>query len=137
MSGRAVIALEPDHLRAGKILLKAQDVVDIGAAPAVDRLIIIADAADVTASLGQELQPKILDRVRILVFVDQDIAEAPLVIGEHIGVLAEQPHAFEQEVAKIGGVQTLQPLLIKRISRPPLPLAKASASALGTRVGSR
>ena len=45
--GRAVIALQPDDFRAGEIVLEAQDVVDLGAAPAVDRLIVIADAADV------------------------------------------------------------------------------------------
>src|SRR6516165_11068857 len=47
MAGGAVIALEPDHLGAGKIVLEAQNVVDLGAAPAVDRLVVIADAADV------------------------------------------------------------------------------------------
>ena len=45
--GRAVVLLEPDHLRAGKVLLEAQDVADLGAAPAVDRLVVVADAADV------------------------------------------------------------------------------------------
>ena len=44
---RAVIPLQPDHLGAGEVVLEAQDVVDLGAAPAVDRLIVIADAADV------------------------------------------------------------------------------------------
>src|ERR1700691_6571339 len=47
MAGRAVIALEPYHRGAGKIVLEAQNVVDLGAAPAVDRLIVVADAADV------------------------------------------------------------------------------------------
>ena len=47
MSGGAVIALEPDDLGARKVVLEAQDVVDLGAAPAVDRLIVVADAADV------------------------------------------------------------------------------------------
>src|SRR4051812_47353793 len=47
MPGGAVIALQPDHCGAGKILLEAQDVVDLGAAPAVDRLVVIADAAEV------------------------------------------------------------------------------------------
>src|SRR6185503_3008225 len=47
MAGRAVIALEPDHLGARKVLLEAQDVVDLGAAPAIDRLVVVADAADV------------------------------------------------------------------------------------------
>ena len=47
MAGRAVIALQPDHDGAGKVVLEAQDVVDLGAAPTVNRLIVVADAADV------------------------------------------------------------------------------------------
>ncbi len=41
---RAVVLLEPDDLRAGEILFEAEDVRDLGAAPAVDRLIVVADA---------------------------------------------------------------------------------------------
>ena len=52
MTGRAVIALQPDHLGAGKVVLEAQDVVDLGAAPAIDRLIVVADAADVFVALS-------------------------------------------------------------------------------------
>src|SRR4029077_20094626 len=47
VAGRAVIALQPDHLGAGKVVLEAQNVVDLGAAPTVDRLVVVADAADV------------------------------------------------------------------------------------------
>src|SRR5207248_5700426 len=39
---RAVIAFEADDLGAGKIVLEAQDVVDLRAAPAIDRLVIVA-----------------------------------------------------------------------------------------------
>jgi hypothetical protein len=46
---RAVVALQPDDLGAGKIALEAQDVVDLGAAPAIDRLVVVADAADIAA----------------------------------------------------------------------------------------
>src|SRR3954447_19643077 len=48
--GRAVFALDPYHLGAGEFLLEAQNVVDLGTAPAVDRLVVIADAADVLRS---------------------------------------------------------------------------------------
>src|SRR5262249_54434653 len=48
VSGGPIIALEPDHLRARKVVLEAKNVVDLGTAPAVDRLIVIADAADVS-----------------------------------------------------------------------------------------
>ena len=50
MAGGAVVALQPDDLGAGKVLLEAQDVVDLGAAPAIDRLVVVADAADVGRS---------------------------------------------------------------------------------------
>ena len=49
VAGGAVVALQPDHRGAGKIVLEAQDVVDLGAAPAIDRLVVVADAADVAA----------------------------------------------------------------------------------------
>jgi hypothetical protein len=45
--GAAIVSLQPDHLGAGKVVLEAEDVVDLRAAPAVDRLVVVADAADV------------------------------------------------------------------------------------------
>jgi hypothetical protein len=50
---RAVVALQPDDLGARKILLEAQDVVDLRAAPAIDRLVVVADAADVAVALAR------------------------------------------------------------------------------------
>src|SRR5262245_57966968 len=47
VGGGAVIALEADDPGAGKIVLEAQDVVHLRPAPAVDRLVVVADAADV------------------------------------------------------------------------------------------
>src|SRR5439155_20293079 len=47
VSGRAIVALEPNDFGAGKIVLEAKNVVDLGATPAVDRLVVVADAADV------------------------------------------------------------------------------------------
>ena len=47
VSGAAVISFQADDLGAGKIVVEAQDVIDLRAAPAVDRLVVIADAADV------------------------------------------------------------------------------------------
>ena len=76
VAGRAVIALQADDRRAGKIVLEAQDVVDLGAAPAVDRLVVVADAAEVLARLREQPQPEILRDVGVLVLVDQHVAEA-------------------------------------------------------------
>ncbi len=90
LRGRAVILLEPDDQRAGKIALEFEDVADLGAAPTVDRLVVIADAAQILVLLRQEPQPQILRDVGVLVFVDQEIAEAALIAGEDLGVGAEQ-----------------------------------------------
>jgi hypothetical protein len=54
MSGRAVIALKPHDNSAGKIFFEAKDIVDFRATPAIDRLIIIADASDILSALRNQ-----------------------------------------------------------------------------------
>ena len=110
--GRAIVALEADHLGARKILLEAQDVADLGAAPAVDRLVVVPDAGDVPVALGEQPQPKVLGDVGVLVLVDQDGAKAPLVVGQDLGLLAEQGQAVQQQVAEVAGVQRQEALLV-------------------------
>jgi hypothetical protein len=58
MRGGAVVLFQPDHGGAGEILLEAQDVADLGAAPAIDRLVVVAHAADVAVPAGQQPQPQ-------------------------------------------------------------------------------
>ena len=88
-------------LAPGKSRLEAQDVVDLGAAPAVDRLIVVADAADVAAALREQPQPQILGDVGVLIFVDQHVVEALLILRKHVRVLLEQPQILKQQVAEI------------------------------------
>ena len=108
----AVVAFQPDDLGAGKVALEAQDVFHFGAAPAIDGLVVIAHHADIARALGQQVQPQILDHVGVLVFVHQHVAEAVAVIGQDIGLGLEDVQGLQQEIAEVGGVQRLQPLLI-------------------------
>ena len=78
-------------------------------------------------ALPQQPQPEILRDVGVLIFVDQDVSEARLVLAQHLGLLAEQPDAFEQEVAEVGGVEHLQPLLVGGVEL----LAPAAGEARG------
>ena len=96
----------------GKVLLEAQDVGDLGAAPRIDRLVVVADAAEVAARLGEQPQPFVLALVGVLIFVDEDVAEAVAIGFEHVGVGAEDHQHVQQQVAEVAGVQRLQPLLI-------------------------
>src|SRR5258708_14674312 len=57
--GRAVVLLEADDLRAREVALEAQDVADLGAAPGIDRLVVVADAAEVAVALREQAQPEI------------------------------------------------------------------------------
>ncbi len=115
--GRSIVSLEPDDLRAGKILLEAQDVFHIRTAPGVDRLIVVADTAQIAVGLGKEPEKQILDDVRVLILVDQDVAEAPAECGENVGVFAQQTQGLEQEIAEIHRIERFQPLLIVFIQR--------------------
>ena len=80
MGAGAIVAFEADDLRAGKIMLEAQDIVDIGAAPAVDRLVVVADAAEIAARLREKAQPEILNDIGVLIFVDENIAKPLLIV---------------------------------------------------------
>ena len=112
MFGGAVVLFQPDHLCAGEILFKPQDIAHLGTAPAVDRLVVIADAADVFMPRGQEPQPEVLGDVGILIFVHEDVAEPAVVLRQKVRVILENLHAVQQEVAKIDRVQLLEAGLI-------------------------
>ena len=127
--GRAVIVLEPHHRRPRKVMLEAQDVVDLGATPAIDRLIVVTDAAEVVPALRQKSQPEILDHVGILILVHQHVFESALVLLQDVGILAEKPQTFEQQVAEVGGVEGLQPRLIGGIEDLPFAIGEGSGLA--------
>jgi hypothetical protein len=142
MAGGAVVALELDDLGAGEIVLEAQDVVDLGAAPAIDRLVVVADAADVWLRRGpstavvrwsrpaERRSHMILRDVGVLVLVDQDVAEASGDSSQHIRMLAEQ-RSDAAAGRRSRGVQRLQPVLIGGVELAALAVGEGAASPSG------
>src|SRR5262249_20169866 len=120
MRHTTVVLLETTDPGAGKSLLKAQDVADLGTAPAVDRLVVITNTTDIPPPLAEQSQPEILGNIGVLILIDQHIFEPPLIIGEHIGIVLEEAQAFKQEIPEIAGVEQLEPLLIQPIEFAPL-----------------
>ena len=108
----AVVLLQLDGLAVFKVLLKVQDVGDVGAAPAINGLVIVAYDHEVLVLGGQQVGDLVLDVVGVLILVDANVAEALLVLVEHLGAGAQQlERAHEQviEVHRVGGAQaTLQ-----------------------------
>ena len=115
MPGRAVILLQPHDMRAREILFKPQDIAHLGPAPAVDRLVIIADAADVFMPTGEKTQPEVLGHVGILVFVHKDIAEPALVLIQDVRMVLENRNHMQQQIAEVTSIQIFQALLIGRV----------------------
>ena len=104
VAGRAVIALEPDDLGAGEVGLEPENVVHLRAAPAIDRLIVVADAANIAVALGEQAQPEILRHVGVLILVHQHIEEALLIFFQHVGVLLKQAQILQEKIAEVGSV---------------------------------
>jgi hypothetical protein len=99
--GGAVVLLEEDDLGVGVELLEFEDVLDVGAAPAVDGLVGVAGGADVFVVHGEHVGEGELGVVGVLVLVDEDVLVAFLEEGADGLVVAEEDGGFEEKVVKI------------------------------------
>ena len=127
--GAAVILFEPNDFGTWKVLFKLQDIFDLRAAPAVDRLVVVANAAEVLALLGKQAEPEILAGVRILIFIDHDVAETVLIGFQHVAVRLQDHQHVEQQVAEIAGVECLEPRLIGGVEFRAAPIGEQLAVA--------
>ncbi len=79
--GRPVVLLELDDRGVGPVALEVEDVAQVRAAPRVDRLVVVADDAQVAVLRRERPDPQVLRPVRVLVLVDVEVAPALLVPG--------------------------------------------------------
>ncbi len=99
--GRAVVAIERNHFgAAGESVGEAGDVADLGGAKTVDRLGVVAHHGE-TGAVGPQRQEDLgLERVGVLVLVDQDVIEALAHRPRQIR-LAHQERPVEQQVVVV------------------------------------
>ena len=108
MARGAIVLLQLNGLAVFKVLLKVQDIGDVGATPAVNGLVIVAHDHEVLVLSGQQVGDFVLDVVGVLILVDANVAEALLVLIEHLGTGAQQLERAHEQVVKvhrIGGAQ--------------------------------
>ena len=74
---------------------------DSGASPAVDGLIVISDGGDLPMSLGQQLEPAVLNGVAVLEFIYQDVLKALLVVLQQRRCLLQKFEGAQQQFRKI------------------------------------
>ena len=81
----AVVLLEPVGHRAREVLVEVQHVLDAGAAPRVDRLVVVADDAEVGRRGGQQPDEAVLLVRGVLELVDHEVAQSLLQGGAQLG----------------------------------------------------
>ena len=114
-AGGAVVLLQADGAGIREIAAEFVDVLDLGAAPAIDGLVIIADDGDGVIVVGQQPQPGVLDAVGILELVHQDVAEATLIVTAQVVVVAEQFEHPQQHFVEVHQATTLAGLFIAEV----------------------
>ena len=101
---RAVILFELDQLELRVVARQSTQVLDIGAAPAVDRLVVVADRGECRARPCQQLEQVVLAGVGVLVLVDQQVAQAVLPLVEHLLLRAEQFNRQGNQIVEVDGL---------------------------------
>ncbi len=76
-------------------------VLDPRAAPAIDRLVVVADDEGRAVGAGDELHPVVLDRVGVLELVDEHVTEALAVMREQRRVVAPELIRTQQQLGEI------------------------------------
>ena len=112
---RAVVLLELDDVGVGEVVLEVEDVADVGAAEAVDRLRVVADDGEVAPLARQQRQPAVLRVVGVLVLVDQHVAEGLLVALAHLGEQLEHVDRAHQQVVEVHRVEAHQLALVELV----------------------
>ena len=107
----AVVLLQAHDAGVGIVALELEDVVHVGAAPAVDGLVRIAGDAQVPGA-GQVLGDQVLRVVGVLVLVHEHVQEPAAEPLARLGDLAEQADHEDEQVVEIGGVGAAEQPLV-------------------------
>lgn len=119
VAGGTVVLLQADGFRAGEILQEALDVFHLRAAPAVDRLVIVADDHHVAVAARQQADPGVLDAVGILEFVHQHVGETLAVVVEDMRLVQPQLVRAQQQLGEIHQPGAIAGFLIGLIDAQP------------------
>ena len=122
---RAVVLLELEDLRVGEVVLEAQDVLDLRASERIDALRVVAHDADVRMVLGQAADDRVLREVRVLILVDQNVAELVLVFFQRVGEVPEQDIDVQQQVVEVhrpvfAAFASIELVNVQKLGPPPL-----------------
>ena len=93
--------LQLEELGSRKILLEAQDVLDLRPPERIDALRIVSHHTNIAVTCSQLADDDILGKVGVLILVHQNVSELLLIFGQYIGPVTHQDIGIEQQVVKI------------------------------------
>mgnify|MGYP001591526195 CR=1 FL=1 len=102
--GGAVVLLQKDNPGLRIILLKAEDISNIGMTPRVDRLVGVTYDADIAVLSSKLPGQGILDYVGVLELIYLQMKISVLIFGQHIRVLLEKVIGAQEQVIEIQGL---------------------------------
>ncbi len=124
----AVVPLETHDMRLWKIVLEVENVAEVCAAPFVDRLVGVANHAEIPMLPCQALNQQILRAVGVLILVDHQEPELVAVaFADGFGLL-EQLHSLQQEVVEVERIRLPQCLHVQRVQLADLLVARVPGS---------
>ena len=98
-------------------------------------MVIITNAADIVMRLREQSQPVILHQIGVLIFIHQNIAKAPLIIGQHFRVPTQNRHHMQKQITEISRIQRFQPRLIRLINPARAPCRVIRILSRGNAIG--
>ncbi len=110
--GRAIVLGQAEHRGLGERLLEGEDVLHVGAAPAVDRLVVVPHHGQVPMDPGEALDEAELNPVRVLVLVHEDVNESRGVGAVDLLVQLEETHGEPDEIVEVHGAAITERLLV-------------------------
>jgi len=108
----AVVCLDDVFGRTGVFVGKVEDVAEVGSAPRVDGLGIVADDHEIVLRGGEEVDELGLEGVGVLILVDEDPLELALVVLADPGILLQEPQRLDEEIIEVHRVGGLFFLLV-------------------------
>ena len=93
-------------------MLEVEDVAHVGATPTVDRLVRVADDAQIAVAARQQVDELVLHPVGVLILVHEHVLPATLVVLEDAREALEELHGLQQDVAEVEGIDVDQDLLV-------------------------
>ena len=116
---RPVVLLELDQLdrlvRRAEIALELLHVGDLRAAERVDRLVVVADREHRRMRAREHPQPFVLQRVRVLELVDEQVREAAAVVLAQALVPGKELVAAQQQLGEIDDAFALAHRVVERV----------------------